>query len=152
MPTAARTPAGTMLEDGYQTVITFSGDEDVSLWEKTVQPLGVEGGEKVDITTMHNVDVRTYAPRFLKDIADGQMTVAYDPAVLTQILALVNVAQSITITFPDGSTWTFFGYLRNFQPAALQEGTQPEATCTFVATNVDTSDNSESVPEHAAAS
>lgn len=139
MAVAPRTPGGVMLEDGYQTVITFALDEDIALWEKTVTPPGMEGGEKVSITTMHNREVMTYAPRSLKEVTDSQMTVAYDPAVLTSILALINIPGKITITFPDLSTWAFDGYLKNFQPGSIQEGTQPEATCTIVATNRDTS-------------
>jgi len=146
MPAAPRTPSGKMLEDGYQTVITFADEPTIGLWEKTVTPPGQEGGEKVDVTTMHNVNVRTYAARFLKEVTDSQMTVAYDPAVLVDILALINVPGKISITFPDGSTWTFDGYLKNFQPGAIAEGTQPEATCSIVATNRDT-DTPATLPE-----
>ena len=137
MPAAPRTPVGSKLQDGYQTVITFADDTDIALWEKTVTPMGLEGGEKVDTTTMHNVDVRTYGARFLKEVTDAQMIVAYDPAALADLLALINVPQKVTLTFPDGSTWEFDGYLKNFQPGSIQEGTQPEATCTIVATNTE---------------
>ena len=151
MPAAARTPGGVPLEDGYQTIIEFAGSDTIKLFEKTVQPPGLEGGEKVDTTTMHNQDVRTYAPRWLKEVTDGQMTVAYDPAVLSEVLALINVVKEITLTHPDGSTWTFFGYLRSFVPGSNAEGAQPEATCTIVSTNVDPADSSETVPAYAAA-
>ena len=38
--------------------------------------------------------------------------------------------------FEDGDL-QFDGYLRNFQPGAIEEGSQPEATCVLVATNTD---------------
>jgi hypothetical protein len=137
MPVAPRIPDGVALEDGYQTIITFEGNDAVALWEKTVQPPGLEGGEKIDITTMHNKNMRTYAPRWLKEATDGQMTVAYDPAVLPELLCMINSPKKIIIQHSDCSKWKFDGYLRSFVPNAVSEGAQPEATCTIVFTNVD---------------
>ena len=151
MPAAPRTPSGSPLENGYQTVITFAEDATVALFEKSVQPMGLEGGEKIDVTTMHNVDVRTYAARFLKEVTDSQMTVAYDPAVLTALYLMINKVQKVTLTFPDGSTWNFDGYLRNFQPSSIEIGAQPMATCTIVATNRDATTGVEASPSFAAA-
>ena len=150
MPAAPRTPTGLPLEDGYQTVIELENAATIALFEKTVQPAGLEGGDKVDTTTMHNVDVRTYAARFLKEVTDAQMTVAYDPAALVTLLAQINVPQTITIHFPNGDTWDFRGYLKNFIPAAISEGSQPEATCVLVATNT-TAVGAETTPNFTAA-
>ena len=138
------------LKDGYQTLIAFAADNTVEIWEKTVTPMGLEGGDKIDQTVMANANVRTYAPRALIDVSDGSMTVAYDPLSLTKLLALINVNTTITVTLPDGSTWTFWGYLKSFIPGELTEGEQPEAECEIVATNVNDSDV-ETVPAYAAA-
>lgn len=136
-PTTRVTPAGRMLEDGYQSLITFAADPDVAFWEKTVQPPGVDGGEKIDVTTMHNVNLRTYAPRNLAEMTDSQFTAAYDPRVLPQILALRNVPTTITIQFPNGDSWAYYGFLQKFEPGELTEGEQPEATVTISPTNRD---------------
>lgn len=133
--TARSTPSGDLLEDGYQSLIAFAADADISLWEKSVQPPGIEGGDEIDITTMHNVTWRTRAARSLKTLTNSSITVAYDPAVYTQILALINVNGWITVHFPDGSTLDFVGYLKNFTPNELSEGAQPEASCEIVPTN-----------------
>ena len=45
----------------------------------------------------------------------------------------------ITVTFPDGSTWAFWGYMRVFEPDALTEGEMPTATVTITPTNEDAS-------------
>jgi hypothetical protein len=126
-----------MLKDGYQCAITFSNATGIALWEKTLTPPGIDGGAKVDNTTQHNQGVRTAYPRGLYDTADSKMTVAYDPAVLVTVLAQVNKNQEITLNFPDGSTWTFWGWLGSFIPGPMEEGTQPTAECTIFSGNID---------------
>lgn len=138
-PTVRATPSGRKLEDGYQSLITFALDTDVALWEKSVQPPGLDGGEKIDQTTMHNVTQRTYSARSLYEVTDSQITCAYDPHVYNHIKALINQETTITVTFPNGDTLAFFGYLQKFEPNELTEGEQPEATVTIVATNKDSS-------------
>lgn len=145
--TARQTPVGVKLGDGYRSLIAFEADPDVSFWEKTVRPPGYDGGDAVDNTTMHNNTVRTKAPRALIDTTDGATRVAYDPRVIDQILALINVETCITYHYPDGSCQNIFGYLRSFTPGELAEGAQPEADIVIVHTNVDPNTGSESVPE-----
>lgn len=136
-PTARQTPAGIRLEDGYQSLITFAADPDVSLWEMTVKPGGVDGGEKIATSTMHNDEWRTFAPRALKTLTDGQVKFAYDPAVKTQLVSLINRRTTITVAFPDGSTEASYGYLQSAEFDPLEEGTMPTGTAIFVATNFD---------------
>jgi len=133
--TARATPVGTFLDDGYQCLIAFAADSDVSFWEKTVTPPGIDGEEKIDTTTMFNTTWRTFAARQLKTLTDGSLTAAYDPKVIAQINALVNVTTEITLHYPDSSNIKFYGYLKSFTPGELSEGEQPEADCEFAVTN-----------------
>ena len=142
------TPVGIKLGDGYTCRIAFAADPDVSFWEKTVQPPGLDGGDPVDTTTMYNAQVRTMASRALITMTPLQITAAYDPKVYDQILALVNVEGAITILFPDDATLDFFGFLQKFEPEALKEGEQPTANITVVPTNTDPTDGSEAVPNY----
>lgn len=135
--TPRATPLGIPLQDGYQSLVTFAADPNISLWEKTVTPPPVEGGDSVNTTTMHNAVYFTKAPRSLVDIEDSSLTCAYDPDAYDEIIAIINTPTTITITFPDGSTLAFYGYLKRFEPSDLVEGTQPEATVTLVCTNWD---------------
>lgn len=136
MTTTARgTPTGPYFEDGFQTLIAFAADPDVKLWEKTVKPPGVDGGDPIDITTMHNDDLRTSAPRSLKTLTQATMTVAYAGESYDQIMALINVNGWITAHLPDGSTYDFVGYLKSFEPNGHEEGGFPLANCTIVPTN-----------------
>lgn len=136
-PTVRAVPLGAKLKDGYQSYITFASNPNVGFWEKTVKPPGMDGGDKIKQSTMHNQSVHTYAPRTLVDITDSQTKVAYDPAVWDDIYDLLNVPTTITVHFSDGSTLAFYGFLKMFDPGEMVEGEQPEATITIVATNVD---------------
>lgn len=136
VPTSRGTPTGLMLRDGYQSLITFALNPTVQFWEKTVTPPGWEGGDPIDQTTMHNLLVRTKAARYLPEVTDTTIVVAYDPCVWDNIYTLVNEPTTITVEFPDNSQLAFWGYLKSFIPSELADGTQPEATITIVATNI----------------
>ena len=145
-PTARPAPAGIKLGDGYQTLITIAADTDISFWEKTVTPPGVDGGDTIDQTTMHNTFWRTSRARSLALLTEMTTVAAYDPDVYDEVIAILNDETTITITFPDGSTLAFFGYLRVFQPNEVSEGEQPEATITIQPTNIDPVNNVEAGP------
>ena len=132
-------PGGIPLWDGFRTLITFEYDSDISLWEKSTTPPGIEGGDAIDVSTFHNVFYRTKWPRELVEITDGSFKAAYDPASWSQILAQVNVRQTITVTFNDESTEAFWGHLKSAIPDEHSDGSQPECTVTFVVDNIDNS-------------
>lgn len=151
MATPERTPSGLMLEDGYQCIIKMANAPTIALWEKSVTPPGFDGGGKIDITTMHNATLKTYAAQSLREMTDGSMTVAYDPAVLSDIISQINVNQLFTLYWPNDDTWTFYANLQSFTPNELTIGEQPTAQCIIAPLNVDPSDGSESDPSWTAA-
>ena len=144
--TLRQDPTGIKLDDGYRTLVTFATDPDICFWEKEVTPPGLDGGDAVETFTMHNDRWRTMAPRALITMTEFELTCAYDPAIYTAALALVNVKTTVTVQFPDGSTLAFYGYLRTFEPDALSEGEQPEATITVQPTNADPQTGAEEGP------
>ena len=135
--TARQDPAGIRLEDGYRTLVTFASIPTASLWEISITPPGLDGGEAIDTTTMHNDTYRTRASRALKTLTTFTMTAAYDPNYYNQLLGLINYNDTVTVTFPDGSTLAFFGFLQSIEPGELVEGTMPTATVTVTPTNTD---------------
>lgn len=145
-PTARPTPGGLALENGFSSKITLGSDPDIEFFEKSVQPPGVDGGDEIDTSTMHNTAWRTKAPGALKELTDTEVTAAYDSAVYTNIIAAVNRKDTITVTFPNGDTIAFFGYLKTFEPQEMEEGEHPEAELTIVATNSDTGTGGEEAP------
>jgi len=145
--TALSTPSGIALHDGFSCAIAFERDPDVSLWEKSVKPPGLDGGDPIETTTMRNTAWRTMRSRSLKTLTPVTLTVAYDPNVANNIdNNLINQEGSITIHYPDGSTYDFFGYLQLFDPSDLTEGEQPEASVTIQPTNWDPDNDVEAGP------
>jgi hypothetical protein len=136
--TARSTPGHPHLNDGYQTLMAFSLSPGVEIWERAPEPPGVDGGEKINTTTMFNSVWRTFYPRSLKEMTDCACKGGYSPHVYTTIVnVLVNQPGSITVHFPNGDTLSFFGYLKNFKPEALEDGKFPEASYDVVVTNYD---------------
>lgn len=144
--TTRQSPVGIRLETGHPTKVTFAADPDVSLWEMATTPPGIDGGDPIDTTTFFNVTYRTQAPRRLKQMTETSFTAAYDPAVLTQVVALVNVETTITITFMDGSTWAAFGWLQTFEPQEATEDEMPTADCTIAFGNANPTTGAEDGP------
>jgi hypothetical protein len=128
-----------MLTNGYASFFEIGTYGTLGFWEKEVTPFGLEGGDKIDVSTMHNHYVRTYAAQALYEASDGEITAAYDPGILSNLSGTggaINDNQTVTIHFPDTSTWDTFGYIQTFSPSALTNGEQPEATITVVFTNL----------------
>lgn len=145
--TARETPVGIPLRRGFSTKITLAIDPDISFWEKKIKPPGFDNGDKINTTTMFNDTYRSFASRGLIEMTDVTGVAAYDPVLLSQINAVCGVETTITITFPDGTTWYFYGYLKNFDPQELSEDpNQPEAQLTFVITNWDPTNKVEAGP------
>lgn len=136
------------MDDGYSTLISLGGTD---FWEKTVTPPGLSAGGEVDTTTMRNSTWRTRNPKQLFTMSPMSATVAWDPAGYDTILTDLGVNQEIVVTFPDGSTLTFWGWLDEFTPGENAEGEQPTADVTFIPSNQDASGD-EIAPVYAAAS
>lgn len=145
-PTARGTPSGYSLKDGFRSLITLSHNTTISLWEISVKPIGADGGDAIDQTTMHNVTYMTKAPQRLIDLTDGSFKFAYDPAVKATILAELNREQTFTQLFSDGSTEAVFGFLKSVEFDELVKGTRPEGTAVFVPTNWDPTNKVEAGP------
>lgn len=125
------------IDDGFPTTIAFAEAPAVKFYEKEVTPPGMEGGGANDITTMQNTTWRTRSPKQLKTLSECALVAAYDPEVYNDIVAMMNVNQEITITFPDDSILVFWGWLDVFKPNRLVEGEQPTAEVTIIPSNLD---------------
>ena len=72
-------------KDGYQTTISFSALSsgivfNVVAKEKGITPPAIEGGGKIDLTTMRNSNVRTFYPKQLYTLGDSSVVVASSSA------------------------------------------------------------------------
>ena len=125
------TPANQLrLDDGFATYITFANIPTVKLFEKEVTPPGMSANGPIDTTTMRNTAWRTMAPKALKTMPQISATVAYATDAIEVLYGQVGVNQPIFVTFPDGSTVSFWGWIEEFTPGAHTEGEQPTASLT----------------------
>jgi hypothetical protein len=127
------------LDDGFSTIITFTNIPTIKLYEKEITPPGYSAGGATETTTMRNTTYRTASPKKLKTLKAMSVTVAYATDALIPILGQVGVNQLITVTFPDGSTFAFYGWVDEFTPNALTEGAQPTAVLAVVCGNLNSS-------------
>ena len=132
-------PINRRIDDGFSTIITLQVPTTIDFWEKEVTPPGWDGGGANDTTTMRNLYYRTQSPKKLKKMSDASVTVSYNPAVLADIESAININQQITVTFPDGDTFEFWGWLNSFKPNQIKEGEQPTAQIEIMASMQDNS-------------
>jgi hypothetical protein len=141
------TPSGIRLDNGFKTTYSFSRNTTIGLWEKTVKPMGWDGGEAIPTSTQLNTLYHSSAPRALIKSTPAVIKVAYDPLAIQKIRSdLLNQPGAITERYPDGSTLDYFGFVRTFDPDPLEEGKQPEASITIEVTNYDPTNRVEAAP------
>jgi len=119
------------LDDGFSTIITIANLPAVKLYEKEVTPPGMTGGGAIDTTTMRSQGWRQMAPRQLKTLSPMSATVAFATDAIPLVQAQLAINQLITVTFPDNSNLSFYGWVEEFTPGAFTEGEQPTATLTI---------------------
>ena len=74
-------------------------------------------------------------------------TCAYAKDSLETIYAQLGVNQRITVTFPDGARFRYWGWLDSFAPGSNKEGEQPTAAVVFQPSMRD-NDGVERAPEY----
>jgi len=124
-----------ILEDGFSTKITFTDFASVAFSEREVTPPSIQGGGPINTTTMDNTAWRTAAAKKLKQLTESGMTVTYDAVMLSDIQAMINHNQLITVNIADGSLFKFWGFVDQFNPGPMSEGNQPTATVRIEPTN-----------------
>jgi hypothetical protein len=145
-PSSRPAPSGIKLIDGYSSMVTIALASTIGLWAKSVTGPGVDGGDPIEQTTMHNEDWRTFANRALLTLTELTFTCAFDPAAIATLVANVNRPTTITRHYSDGSTLAFYGYIVRAEDGDHTEGEQPEMTVTIQPTNFDHVNKVEAAP------
>lgn len=130
--------------DGYSTTIIFGHNGatvppgfPAAFREKTVTPFELDGGGPLDTTDMHNLVMRTAAPKTLLSSGEQRNTVYYDPLILPQLISGMQFNCFIVIRNPDGSGWGFWGWVEKFTPNERREGENPTAEMTIHASHAE---------------
>lgn len=150
--TTRQTPAGIRLPTGFSTKLAFNRDADASFWESLeggVGIPGVDGGDPIDISTMHQVAWRVMTARVLKTLTPFTVVAGFDPkiyGVSDMRENLVNQNGSVTSHFPDGSKLDYFAFLRGWDSPSNSESNMPVITLNVVPTNYDNVTRTEASP------
>ena len=128
---------------GHGTLITLENDPNIELWEISITPPAVRLGDPVNANSHANDTYGQVAPRTLKKIDKVRAVVGYKTDSYSAIIAQLGVNQQITITFPDGKNFSFWGFLNDFEPEEFSSGEMPEATIVIYPSNRDDSDPTE---------
>ena len=139
VPANRTLPTGYKMPEGFKSLITFSNNPALNIWEIDVKPPGVESGEAINTTTQQNNLWRTFWLPQLKTLEQITIKAAYDADVLqTDLTGMVGPrGQTITILWPQGSKVAFFGDLMKCEFDPLKEKEFPTCTLTIVPTNTD---------------
>jgi hypothetical protein len=121
---------------GYGARIAL-GTSSLTFLEKSVTPIGYDGGDPIDVTNNSKTNFREQYPRKLVQLTAGTATVEYDPADLATIKGAINLLQEITITFLETDSISFYGWVRSFTPSDFAEGAQPTAEIAIEPAGVD---------------
>jgi hypothetical protein len=122
-------------KDGRATILTFakvSSGVFIYLDEKGVTPVGLDGGGGIDTTTKRNIRYRTKHPKSLIEVSDSSISGLFHSDCLSEIMEQINVNQWITLTFANGKTWQFMGWLNKFTPGEQVEGGQCSCTLQII--------------------
>ena len=137
-PVTARVlPTHNKIGNGFPTTIALSLNNAINIFEKTVMPPGIDGGEMIDVTTMLNIAWRTMIPRNLKTLSPITIVGLYSAYLFIDIWAILNQQGAASVHFPDGDVLSFYATLNKFEAPAHAEGVAPEGTFTLTPTNWD---------------
>lgn len=145
-PTARITPSGRKLGIGGPTYITFASNPNISLWEQSVKPPSFQLDDRKDNTTSYNSRFRTFSPGRLITGQDVTAQCGYDPDDEQEIIDLIGVRDTITVTLPSGTTICFYGWLDNVDFNDHNEDDDPMVTLTIAQGNQDWDTCEEAAP------
>lgn len=135
--TSRTQPVGLPLRRGFRSLISFSSNASLLLWEKSVKPPSIKNGDPIDNTTMWNEAYETFYPPALTRLEPQTVKAAYDVQVYAQLIAMGPVNQTITVFFSTGRYLAFYGYFGGADFDEMVPRSQPEMTVTIQPTQYD---------------
>lgn len=147
--TARTTPTGYIVPEGHRATIAFSKVPALQMWEMTTRQAGLSVAEIVTTTQFNNRFHTTRAGQLIK-VKDISGQAAYDPDFMNSIIAMIgdDTNSGITIHNPDGSTDSYWGFLKDVEFQELKEGQFPTINYTVCITNWNTTTRAEEGPLH----
>jgi hypothetical protein len=110
---------------GYGITITFASGFLAEILD--VKP-PAHSRESVELTHAGTTKAKEFEPEKLYDAGEMSVDIAFDPSVSPPIDA---DPETVTITYPDGSTWAFEGFMTNYEPSVPIGAEQATASVTI---------------------
>jgi len=136
-PSVRVVPTSWKIDQGYRITITNSADTDVSLFEVEVTPGGLDNGDPIDTSTQFNNKYHTRRPRALMKADGAKIKAQLAAGTRKQVDLLIGVEATITETYPDGSTYCYYGYFKSVKFDTFKEGEKPMCEVEVVETDWD---------------
>ena len=121
------------ITDGSGTTLTWATSSSFVVSKTEIKPYGLDGGGRVETTTLENTIWETASPKKLKKCTALTFEGLFDPALLAA--APVNVNDTITITYPDGSHDVVRGWLDKWEPGTIKVGDKTTCSGTIEISN-----------------
>ena len=131
------TPTGRRLGSGAPTYITFASNPGLDIWEDSTKPPSFVLDDRKDTTTSFNTRFRSFSPGRLITGQDITVQAGYDPDDEQDIIDLIGVRDTITVTLPSGTTIAFYGWLDAADFNDHNEDDDPMVTLTIAQANQD---------------
>jgi hypothetical protein len=125
-----------ILKDGYKVTITLGGPGANLYGEIEITPPEIDGRGGIDMTSMRNLAWVTMAPKSLKQLNPVNAKLMFDPSLIPAVYARVQRNTLFTITFPDGATLTFWGWIDKMTHDPLKESERPTLTVVIQPSNL----------------
>lgn len=130
-------PAAPLLTDGFKTLITITGITAV-FEEIELSAPELDAGGEIDQTTMRNTRWRTRVGKQLITLGSFTVKVKFAAYAYKQLQDILGTNRHVVVTFPCGSTMTFYAIVNKWTPGDFKEGDRPEGTIEFIPSNLNT--------------
>lgn len=117
-----------ILRDGFRVNVAFAllpGQGGTGYQEVTIKLPTVDGRGGIDQTSMRNSVWTTQLPKILVAMGEMTGTMMYSSEFWAAASTVMNRNQLITMLLPDGSAFTFWGWINTLDPTEFKEGERP---------------------------
>lgn len=134
-----------LLKDGYQTLFTAAVIVAKMYKVISLTPPALDGRGSIDQTNMESEITTQKSAKSLIDVGNFNITIAYDSknydfTDVNSFAFWLNINGLMTLTFPDGTSVNFWGYINAFRPGENSEGNRPTAVLEIIVTNENNAD------------
>lgn len=130
-----------VLRDGFRAQISMpllAGQGGIQYHEVTIKLPTVDGRGGIDQSSMRNTWLTTQLPKALITLGEITGSMMYSTEFYFAAMTTINRNQNMTLLLPDGSTFSFWGWLNQIDPTEYKEGERPLLNFNIQLSNLNT--------------